>query len=126
MIFDFGLLLLAPIFAETASNAFWTTAERLDIARQLQPFGIYSSSSVQILKHGVFFVRARAIGEEELLAQAQCLSFHCSGIKPVPDRTQELISVQLTFSRVPCVTKRSRIELIERYFRSQLTSRPYP
>jgi hypothetical protein len=50
----------------------------------------------QILKHGVFFVRARAIGEKELLAQVQCLSLHCSGIKSVPYRTQELISVHLT------------------------------
>src|SRR5438552_5368606 len=38
----------------------------------------------QILQHGVFFVRAHAIGEKELLAQVQCLSLHCSGIKPVP------------------------------------------
>ena len=32
----------------------------------------------QILKHGVFFLRARAIGEKELLAQVQCLSLYCS------------------------------------------------
>jgi hypothetical protein len=31
---------------------------------------------LQILKHGVFFVRLRAIGEEEFLAQVQCLSLH--------------------------------------------------
>jgi hypothetical protein len=42
------------------------------------------------LKHGVFFVRARAIGEGELLAQVQCLSLHCSGTKPTPYRSQEL------------------------------------
>src|SRR5947207_11653169 len=70
-----------------------------------------------MLKHGVFFVTARAIGDKELLAQVQCLSLHCSGIKPIPYRSQELISVHLTFARVPCVTNRSRIELIERYFR---------
>src|SRR5438094_6111393 len=71
---------------------------------------------LQILKHDVFFVRARAIGEKELLAQVQCLSLHSSGIKPVLYRSQELISVHLTFARVPCVINRSRIELIERYF----------
>src|SRR6266550_1816198 len=71
----------------------------------------------QILKHGVFFVRASAIGEKELLAQVQCLSLHFSGTKPIPYRSQELISVPLIFSRVPCVTNRSHIELIERYFR---------
>src|SRR5438067_1434608 len=37
----------------------------------------------QILKHGVFFVRARALGKKELLAQVQCLSLHYRGIKPV-------------------------------------------
>src|SRR4029077_19896522 len=71
----------------------------------------------QILKHGVFFPRARAIGEKELLAQIQCLSLHCRGSKPIPYRSQELISVHLTFTRVSCVINRSRIELIERYFR---------
>src|SRR5437762_1126693 len=71
----------------------------------------------QILKHGVFFVRARAIGEKELLAQVQCLSLHCSGIKPIPYRSQESISVALIFCRVPCVINRSHIELIEWYFR---------
>jgi hypothetical protein len=71
----------------------------------------------QILKHGVFFVRARAISDKELLAQIQCLSLHCRGIKPVPYRSQELIFVHLTFSRVPCVINRSHIELIERYLR---------
>src|SRR6266498_5571237 len=71
----------------------------------------------QILKHGVFFVRARAIGKKELLAQLQCLSLHCSGIKPILYRSQELISVPLIFCRVPCVTNRSHIELIERCFR---------
>src|SRR5438093_8587509 len=71
----------------------------------------------QILKHGVFFVGARAIGDKELLAQVQCLSLHSLGTKPVLYRSQELISVHLTFTRVPCVTNRSRIELIERYFR---------
>src|SRR6266481_8196097 len=76
-----------------------------------------SEQLLQILKCVVFFVRLRAIGEKELLAQVQCLSLHCSGIKPVLYRSQELISVYLTFTRVPCVTNRSRIELIERYFR---------
>ena len=71
----------------------------------------------QILKHGVFFVRARAIGDKELLAQVQCLSLHYSGTKPIPYRSQELISVPLIFCRVPCVINRSHIELIERYFR---------
>src|SRR5438067_13169023 len=71
----------------------------------------------QILKHGVFFVRARAISDKELLAQVQRLSLHCSGTKPIPYRSQESISVPLIFSRVPCVTNRSHIELIERYFR---------
>src|ERR1041385_3245463 len=32
----------------------------------------------QILKHDVFFVRARAIGDKELLAQVQCFSLHCT------------------------------------------------
>jgi len=45
------------------------------------------------------------------------LSLHCSGIKPVLYRSQESISVSLIFCRVPCVTNRSRIELIEREFR---------
>src|SRR5256884_9966118 len=71
----------------------------------------------QILKHGVLFVRARAIGDKELLAQVQCLSLHCSGTKPIPYRSQESISVPLIFSRVPCVSNRSDIELIEWYFR---------
>src|SRR4029453_1869787 len=71
----------------------------------------------QILKHVLFFVRARAIGDKELLAQAQCFSLHCIGPKPVPYRSQELISVHLTFSRVPCVVSRSQNELIEWYFR---------
>src|ERR1700747_3343228 len=71
----------------------------------------------QILKYGVFFVRARAISEKELLAQVQCLSLHCSGTKSVPYPSQELISVHLMFSRSPCVINRFRIELIERYFR---------
>src|SRR5256884_3492931 len=71
----------------------------------------------QILKHGVLFVRARAIGDKELLAQVQCLSLHCRGTKPILYRSQESISVHLTFTRVSCVTNRSRIELIERYFR---------
>ena len=70
---------------------------------------------LQILKHGVFFLRARAIGEKELLDQVQCLSLRCGGIEPVPYGTQELISVHLTFSRVPRVTNRSRIKLIEWY-----------
>ena len=71
----------------------------------------------QILKHGVFFVRLHAISDKELLAQVHCLSLHSSGIKPIPYRSQESISVPLIFSRVPCVTNRSHIELIERYFR---------
>src|SRR2546429_1433733 len=71
----------------------------------------------QILKHGVFFVGARTISEKEFLAQVQCLSLHCSGIKPIPYRGQESISVALIFCRVPCVINRSQIELIERYFR---------
>ncbi len=69
----------------------------------------------QMLKHDVFFVRLRAIGEKELLAQIQCLCLYRIGTKPIADRTQEFISVHLTFSRVPCVTNRSRVELIERY-----------
>src|SRR6266571_1619164 len=72
---------------------------------------------LQILKHGLFFVGARAIGDKELLAQVQCLSLHCSGTKPIPYRSQELISVPRIFSRVPCVSNRSHIELIEWYFR---------
>jgi hypothetical protein len=32
------------------------------------------------LKHGVFFVRLRAIGEKELLAQVQCSSLHSDGL----------------------------------------------
>ena len=52
---------------------------------------------LQILKCVVFFVRLRAIGEKELLAQVQCLSLLCSGIKPVLYRSQELISVHPTF-----------------------------
>src|SRR5436190_18396850 len=70
-----------------------------------------------MLKHRVFFVSARAIGEKELLDQLQSLSLYCRGIKPVPYRTEELISVHLTFRRVPCVTNGSHLELIERYFR---------
>jgi hypothetical protein len=35
----------------------------------------YSSSCLR-LEHGVFFVRARAIGEKELLAQVQCLCLY--------------------------------------------------
>ena len=68
-----------------------------------------------MLKHNVFFVRLRAIGEKELLAQIQCLCLYRIGTKPIADRTQEFISVHLTFSRVPCVTNRSRVKLIERY-----------
>src|SRR5947207_15525534 len=71
----------------------------------------------QILKHGVFFLRARAIDEKELLAQVQGLSLHGSSTKLIPYRNQELISVHLTFTRVTCVINRSRVELIERYFR---------
>jgi hypothetical protein len=37
---------------------------------------------LEIFKHGVLFVRPRAISEKELLAQVQCLSLHCSGTKP--------------------------------------------
>jgi hypothetical protein len=48
---------------------------------------------LQILKHGLFFVRARAIGDKELLAQVQCLSLHCGGTKPISYRSQESISV---------------------------------
>ena len=87
---------------------------------KLKSLGIYQNlfeQLPQILKHGVFFLRARAIGEKELLAQVQCLSLHCSGTKPIPYRSQELISVHLTFCRVPCVINRSHIELIKRYFR---------
>ena len=69
------------------------------------------------MNHGVFFLRARAIGDKELLAQVQSLPLHCSGIKPIAYRSQESISVPLIFCRVPCVINRSRIELIERYFR---------
>ena len=64
----------------------------------------------QILKHGVFFLRARAIREKELLAQVQCLSLRCWGTKPIPYRSQELISVHLTFSCVP--RKRTGYELL--------------
>src|SRR5438552_14322554 len=71
----------------------------------------------QILKHDVFFVRARAIGEKELLAQIQCLSLHCGGIKPFPYRSEEFFSVPRILTRVPCVINRSHIELIERYCR---------
>src|SRR5262249_6764038 len=71
----------------------------------------------QILKHFVFFVRARAISEKELLAQVQCFPFHCRRIKPVLYRSQEFISVHLAFSGVPRVTNRSHSELIERRFR---------
>jgi len=55
-----------------------------------------------MLKHDVFFVRLRAIGEKELLAQVQCLCLYCIDTKPIADRTQEFISVYLT-SLVPCV-----------------------
>ena len=44
----------------------------------------------QILKHVLFFVRARVDGEKELLAQVQCLSLHSRGFKPVLYRSQEL------------------------------------
>jgi hypothetical protein len=74
----------------------------------------------QILDQGVFFVSKRAIGDKELLAQVQCLYLHSRGFKPVAYPTQELIFVPLIFSRVPCVINRSHIELIERYFGSQL------
>ena len=33
----------------------------------------------QILKHGLFFVRERAISDKELLAQVQRFPFHCNG-----------------------------------------------
>jgi hypothetical protein len=60
------------------------TAERLGTARRLQPFGTYLFEELpQILKHGIFFVRPRAIGEKELLAQVQCLPLYCCGTKPV-------------------------------------------
>src|SRR5207249_12235409 len=62
------------------------------------------------------FVRARAIGNKELLAQVECLSLYCSATKPIPYRSQESISVPLIFCRVPCIINRSHIELIERYF----------
>ena len=65
----------------------------------------------QILKHGVFFVRARAVGEKELLAQVQCFSLHCSGIKPAPYRSQELS--QREFSPVG-EARRLRVEIIDR------------
>ena len=71
---------------------------------------LLSEQLPQILKH-FFFVRARAISEKELLARIQCFFLHRRGIKPVPYRTQELISVHLTFSRVPCVISQSRIEV---------------
>ena len=67
----------------------------------------------QILKHFVFFLRLRAIGEEEFLAQVQRFSSHCRGIKPVLYGTQEFIPVHLALSRVPRVTDRSHLELIE-------------
>jgi hypothetical protein len=56
------------------------------------------------LKHCVFFLRAGAIGEKELLAKLQCLSLYCRGSKPIPYRSQESISVPLIFCRVPIVT----------------------
>ena len=65
----------------------------------------------QILKHGVFFVRVRAIGEKELLAQVQCLSLHCSGTQPVLYRNQELS--QREFSPVGDAC-RLRVEIIDR------------
>ena len=43
--------------------------------------------------------------------KVQCLSLHCSGTKPIPYRSQELISVPLIFCRIPCVINRSHIEL---------------
>jgi hypothetical protein len=52
------------------------------------------------LKCVVFFVRLRAIGDKELLAQVQCLCLYCIGIKSVPYRTQEFISVPFILSRV--------------------------
>ena len=65
----------------------------------------------QILKHGVFFVRARAISDKELLAQVQCLSLRCSDTKPVPYRSQELS--QREFSPVGDAS-RLRVEIIDR------------
>jgi hypothetical protein len=65
----------------------------------------------QILKHGVFFVRARAVGDKELLAQAQCLSFRSSGTKPFPYRSQE--SSEREFSPVGDAS-RLRVEIIDR------------
>jgi hypothetical protein len=35
----------------------------------------------QVLKNGVFFVRAEAIDDKELPAQVQCFSLHCGGGK---------------------------------------------
>src|ERR1041385_1123037 len=71
----------------------------------------------QVLKHFVFFFRLRAVSEKEFLAQVQRFHSHCWSIKPVLYRTEEFISVYLAFSRVPCVTNRSDIELIERRLR---------
>ena len=65
----------------------------------------------QVLKHGVFFVGAGAIGDKEVLAQTQCLSLHCSGTKPVPYRSQELS--QREFSPVGDAC-RLRVEIIDR------------
>src|SRR5581483_10396194 len=71
----------------------------------------------QILKDDFFFVRARTISEKKFLAQFHGSSFHTICIEPLLYRTQKLISVYLTFPRAPCVTDRSRIELIKRYSR---------
>jgi hypothetical protein len=77
----------------------------------------YSSSVLRFWSTASSSSERAPFGEKELLAQVQCLSLHCSGTKPVIYRSQELISVPLTFSRVPRLINRSRVELIERYFR---------
>ena len=53
----------------------------------------------KILKHGVFFVRSRAIGEKELLAQVPMLVLSLQRYRACPLSKQELISV---LSRSPC------------------------
>jgi hypothetical protein len=113
-----------PLGLSTAAG-FWRTFRRLHNQRPALKPGFNGRNShlnlfeelPQILKDGVFFVRARAIGDKELLAQVQCLSLHCIGTKPIAYRSQESISVPLIFFRVPRVINRSQSELIERYFR---------
>jgi hypothetical protein len=60
---------LSPrVFDPTGTDA-PTQAVRLRCRQGRQPFGILFEQLLQILKHSIFFDRARAIGEKELLAQ---------------------------------------------------------